>query len=232
MGGMADPEMKYIPIFLTFFLLCHTVSTAQQSAVGTWNCLNLQLNVHRRLSLLTDFNIRNYALFNDLEQGLIRTTLNYQLIPDQLIAGAGATFIHNESYRSGSDRKYISQERRLHQQLQFRHQAGPLFISHRYRFEQRFFSHRQLLRLRYQLSVLAPLNKKELTKGACYATFMNEIFLHTTTPLYDRNRIALGSGYVVSPSLRVDLAMMWQVLETSRRPQTLLTISKTVDFTR
>lgn len=224
--------MKRLPIFITLFLLCHTISTAQRSATGNWNCLNLQMNFSKRIFLFTDLNDRNYALFNDLEQGLLRTTLNYQLIPNQLIAGAGAAFIHNESYRSGSDRKYISQERRLHQQLQFRHQAGPLFISHRYRFEQRFFSNRRLLRLRYQLAVLAPLNKKELSKGTLYATFMNEIFLHTTTPLYDRNRIAFGSGYVVNPSLRVDLALMWQVLETRRRPQTLLTISKTIDFTR
>ena len=230
MGSLADQKMKRT-LLLSGFLLCLTVSQAQKSDIGNWNCLNLQVNFTTRMSLLTDLNIRNYTLFNDLEQGLARTTLNYQLVPNQISIGAGAAFAHNESYRVGSDSKRISEERRLHQQIQFKQQAGPLFINHRYRFEERFFSNRSLLRFRYQISVQVPLNKKEITKGAVYSTFMDEIMLHTTAPIYDRNRIAIGGGYMISKSLRIDLAMMWQILEQSRRPQTLLTISKTLDFT-
>lgn len=217
-------------LLLSGFLLCLTVSQAQKSDIGNWVCFNLQTNFTKRTNLLTDFNIRNYFLFNDLEQGLARTTLNYQLVPNQISLGAGVAFAHNESYRAGIESKRISEERRLHQQIQFKQQAGPLFINHRYRFEERFFSNRSLLRFRYQISVQAPLNKKEITKGTVYASFMDEIMLHTTAPIYDRNRIALGGGYMISKSLRIDLAMMWQILEQSRRPQTLLTISKTIDF--
>ena len=222
--------MKRTLLIFTF-LLCLTVSQAQKSDVGNWVVFNLQTNFTKRINLLSDFNIRNYYLFNDLEKGLIRTTINYHLVPNQIIAGAGAAFVHNEAYSAGSDSKRISEERRLHQQIQFRHTAGPLFITHRYRFEERFFSHRNRLRFRYQLSIQAPLNKKEMTKGAVYTTFMNEVMLHTTAPIYDRNRIALGAGYVINNHLRLDISMMWQILETSRRPQTLLTISKTLDFT-
>lgn len=214
-----------------YFLLCLTVSNAQKSNTGNWNCLNIQLNLTKHINLFTDLNDRNYALFNDLEQGLLRTTLNFQIIPNQFSAGAGVAFIHNEVYRKGEDVKSNFQERRIHQQIQFKHQAGPMFITHRYRFEERFFSNRDLLRFRYQISVITPLNKKEITKGAIYSMFMNEVFLHTTAPIYDRNRVALGGGYVFNNNFRIDLAMMWQILEQSRRPQTLLTIWKTLDFT-
>lgn len=221
--------MKSIRLTL-LFLICLTVSKAQENDVGNWTTLNLQTTFSERAGFVTDINVRNYYLFNDLEQFLARTTFIYQVIPGQMSLGAGATFVHNEAYVKGSENKRIFEERRLHQQWIFRQQTGHLIMSHRYRFEQRFFSDRTRLRMRYQLALQYLLNGKELRKGTWYAGFNNEIMLHTTTPLFDRHRISIGGGYALSPSLRIDLLMMWQILENSRRPQTWLTIYKTIDF--
>lgn len=229
MGCVAGQKMKHT-LILSIFLLLFNVSTAQQNDVGNWSTLNVPVIFSEKASLITDLNVRNYFLFNDLEQLLARTTFVFHVLPEEISIGAGATFVHNEAYTNESESKRIFEERRLHQQIIFRHQTGRLTLQHRYRFEQRFFSQRTRLRMRYQLAMQYLLNGDELKKGVWYGIFNNELMLHTTTPLYDRHRISLGGGYVISPSLRIDLTMMWQILENSRRPQTWMTIHKTLDF--
>lgn len=203
---------------------------AQSSDTGYWLNYNLRLNFTEKIGTHIDLNLRNYEFFHDLEQGLIRGFLYYNIPAQKLQLAAGAAWSHAERFKNEGPSKSVSEERRLHQQVLFNTIYGRVSINHRYRIEERFFSDNSNLRFRYQVNLQLPLNKKSLETGAVYLLIMDEIFLNDISPVFDRNRLLCSTGYVISPLLRVEAGMLWQMYENSHKKQFLFTINQHLNF--
>jgi hypothetical protein len=69
-----------------------------------------------------------------------------------------------------------------------------------------------------------------MQKGALYASLYNEIFLNAKAPVFDRNRIYGGIGYVVNKNFRFELGTMAQVQENNTRSQFQIIVFNNIPY--
>ena len=199
--------------------------------MGAWYTYIGNQKLNDKFNLLSEVQYRNYDLGGDIEQLLLRTGIGRDVgTKANLLLGYAYTY--SESYKNTSDVKLTSVENRIFQQILLKQKEGPFFISHRYRFEERFLNAGFKMRIRYLISVDLPLNKKELVAKAFYLSAFNEIFLNTHSAFFDRDRFFGGMGYFINASFKVELGVMTQVFETHSRPQILLNFINTLPFHR
>ena len=206
-------------LYLIFFsLMFSNIASSQDSNLGNWliyfgnKQLNEKWNIHHEVQY------RNYNAIGDLEQLLLRTGLGYN-IDDNNNVLLGYGYIYSENYLGDTDDKFSVNEHRIYQQYITKQKIGRLALSHRYRFEQRFFEDDFRMRLRYFLSFNLPLKYNQEDDYTWYLSAYNEIFLNTESPVFDRNRLYGGLGYKFSKTLRMELGYMNQFFENSSRDQ-------------
>jgi hypothetical protein len=204
---------------LTFFLLSITVNAqVDQSQTGAWYMYfyNTQFK-DSNFGIQGDVQYRNWDIFGDLEQLLVRSGVTYTPKDSGVMFTLGYANITTGAFgesnaTTGESRIY--QEALISQKL-----GGRFYVAHRFRYEQRFVENQDFrTRYRYNVFLNIPLNKKALVKNAIYTAFYNEIFINgqteigTTNPvqIFDRNRTYLGLGYVLKPGQRVQLGWMNQ----------------------
>ena len=212
--------------FLKIFLTCALISLGSQSFAalpgpyGFWPCYYGSAAITNKWGIWGESQIRMYDYTGDLEQLLLRTAVTYNLGPDnnQQIS-QGYAYIRSEPYNLNTEEKGVTEEHRIYQQLILKQRFSRFYLTHRYRMEERFLQDDFRLRFRYFISGNFCLNKKELGPGTIFLTAYNEIFLHADKPVFDRNRLYAGLGYGISKSLRLEAGNMWQIQETTSRPQ-------------
>jgi len=204
---------------LTFFLLSITVNAqVDQSQTGAWYMYfyNTQFK-DSNFGIQGDVQYRNWDIFGDLEQLLVRSGVTYTPKDSGVMFTLGYANITTGAFgesnaTTGESRIY--QEALISQKL-----GGRFYVAHRFRYEQRFVENQDFrTRYRYNVFLNIPLNKKALVKNAIYTAFYNEIFINgqteigTTNPvqIFDRNRTYLGLGYVLKPGQRLQLGWMNQ----------------------
>jgi hypothetical protein len=147
--------------------------------------------------------LRSGLTFTPKESGIM-FTLGYANITTGQFGESDDTFSENRMY----------QEALMPQKI-----GGRFYVTHRFRYEQRFVEDQDFrTRYRYNLFLNIPLNKKELSPKAIYTAFYNELFINgqtdigdgRTVELFDRNRTYLGMGYVLNPTIRFQLGWMNQ----------------------
>lgn len=142
----------------------------------------------------------------------------------------GYGFIKSKPYIIGTNDKGSIDEHRIYQQYSTKQSFNRVNITHRYRIEERFIEDDFKLRFRYFLSFNIPINKKEMIKNAVYISAYNEVFLSGEKPIFDRNRIYGGLGYVINKNFRVETAIMTQVFENKNRPQFQIALFNNLPF--
>jgi hypothetical protein len=204
---------------LTFFLLSITVNAqVDQSQTGAWYMYfyNTQFK-DSNFGIQGDVQYRNWDIFGDLEQLLVRSGVTYTPKDSGVMFTLGYANITTGAFgesnaTTGESRIY--QEALISQKL-----GGRFYVAHRFRYEQRFVENQDFrTRYRYNVFLNIPLNKKALVKNAIYTAFYNEIFINGQTEIgtpnpvqiFDRNRTYLGLGYVLKPGQRVQLGWMNQ----------------------
>ena len=203
-------------LLIILFLINILPVKSQENDVGNWliyfgnKDLNSKLNWHHEIQH------RNYNLFGELEQLLIRTGLGYDLNGDNNIL-LGYGFIDSRNRIIDSSETLKINEHRIYQQFISKQAIGKINIQHRYRFEQRFIEDDFKLRYRYFLSLRIPLLK---TNKKYYISAYNELFINGTREnIFDRNRIYGGLGYSLNSNIKLELGYMNQVFKTSSRDQ-------------
>ena len=199
--------------------VAHTFSFGQKTDVGNWFMYFGNQKINDKWSFWNEVQYRNFNVAGDLEQLLVRTAVGYNLSENNNIVHLGYAFIHSEPYIAGTNDKRNINENRIYQQFLTRQQFGRVFLSHRYRFEQRFFTDDFKMRGRYFLSLNLPLNHSTMAKNTVYLSAYNEIFLNLKSPVFDRNRLYGAIGYVINPYLRLEVGVMSQIFEKTNRPQ-------------
>lgn len=209
----------YKTLFLTLLMLFSLALRSQESDMGNWFAYFGSYRVADRWSIWLEGQYRNFNFVGDLEQAFVRTALLYDLPKANSQLGAGYGFFHTATYKAGTDEKNYADEHRLYQQFLTRQRFGRVYLSHRYRLEERFLPAGFRARFRYAMIMNFCLNKPEMTKGTVYISAYNELFINTKTPIFDRDRLYGGIGYSVGPNLRFETGLMYQLFEMRKRPQ-------------
>ena len=167
-----------------------------------------------------DYQYRNWDLIGDLEQLLLRSGVTYRPVGADATFTLGYAHIRTGEFGSGQD---IIHESRVYQEVLLPHKVGGRFyLTHRFRFEQRFVEDQNFrTRWRYNLFLNIPLNKRDLSPGAIYLAFYNELFVNgernigndRTVEIFDRNRTYGAIGYSIIKGLRGQVGIMRQATD-------------------
>lgn len=208
--------MKY---GIAFLLLLFTANSfGQDSDLGNWWIYFGNKKLNEKFNLHHEVQYRNYNAIGDLEQLLLRSGMGYNLSENNNNLLLGYGYILSSNYIS-DDEKQDVEEHRIYQQFITKQTFGRVKWQHRYRVEERFIESKFKMRFRYFLSVNVALNKATFDDGTLYLSAYNEVFLASTSPVFDRNRAYGGLGYKISPLARVELGYMNQFFERSGRDQ-------------
>lgn len=204
--------------------------SAQPANSGNWLIWFGNARISQNWSIWNEIQVRQYNVAGDMEQLMLRAAVNYHTKNGVWIS-QGYGRINTWKYIPGSDTKSSFWEHRSYQQLLLRQTYDGVFLTHRYRMEERFFQNKFELRFRYFLSANIPLNLEKMEPGAVYLSAYSEIFLREkrSNDVFDRNRLYGGLGYVLNKDVRLEAAWMEQQFQTSRRGQLQLVVFKTFD---
>jgi hypothetical protein len=216
--------MKRFASLVVLGLLLQMAGYAQTSPTGNWLIYFGNQSFKKDWLWTNEIQHRNYNAFGDLEQLLIRTGIGKNLTPgnNNLLLGVG--YIQSEPYATGTNIKTKQIEWRTYQQFITKQNIGRLYLQHRYRLEERFIPDNFKIRLRYFLGLNIPVSKKEMGAKTWYASMYNEIFMHTTSTLFDRNRVYGAIGYQASPAIKLELGLMQQIQQNKSRTQFQLVV--------
>jgi hypothetical protein len=178
-----------------------------------------------------DIQYRNWNVIGDLEQLLLRGGFNYKPENSNVTFTLGygniTTGVMGESDET-------SMEHRIYQEVLMPHSpAERFFLTHRFRYEQRFVDNQDLrTRYRYALFMNVPLNKNEVTKNAVYLALYNELFINGQREIgndqqvefFDRNRTYLGLGFGLTEKMRVQAGWMKQTTDNWSKGQLQLSL--------
>jgi hypothetical protein len=184
-----------------------------------------------RFGVQGDVQYRNWNLIGDTEQLLLRAGATYNPAGTNVTLTAGVANITTGAL--GEDNNTIN-ENRIYQEVLMPQKVGMrLYFVHRFRYEQRFVENQDFrTRMRYNLFLNIPLNKKEVTKNTLYAAFYNELFINgersigngKQVPFFDRNRFYSGLGYGFTKTTRMQLGYMNQSTEVFSKNQVQLSV--------
>ena len=212
--------MKLKHFLSLFIFLLPFFTTAQDSNLGNWLIYIGNKKINDSWNWHNEVQYRNYNAVGDLEQLLLRTGIGYNLSEDNNNILLGYAFIHSQNYLPNSADKVMVNEHRIFQQFTTKQKLGRVYLSHRYRFEQRFIQNQPFrLRFRYFLSANVPLNNKTMADKTVYLSAYNEIFINTHQSFFDRNRLYGGVGFKLNKLIKFELGYMNQFLNTENRDQ-------------
>ncbi len=217
--------------FCIFLLLFLTVKTnAQNSDIGNWFIYLGNQKINNRFNWHNEVQYRNYNFIGDLEQLLLRTGIGYDLTESNNNVLLGFAYIHSEPYIAGTDEKSQTNEFRIFEQFITKSQFGRVYMTNRYRFEQRFIEDDFKMRLRYFLSLNVPLNKKLMEKNAFYVSAYNEIFINIDPIVFDRDRVYSGFGYCINKNFKVEAGIMTQLFTVGNSTQFQIMVFNNLPF--
>ncbi|RNC87099.1 MAG: DUF2490 domain-containing protein [Winogradskyella sp.] len=210
--------MRYFYSILCCVYMFGVNAQVDQSQTGAWYMYFYNLDFKEsRFGIQGDFQYRDWQGLGDLEQLLLRSGFTYRPKNSNVKFTLGYAHITSGVFGDSDD---TSSESRIYQEALIPQKIGGRFyLTHRFRYEQRFVEDQDFrTRYRYNLFLNVPLNKKELVKKAIYLALYNELFVNgqkdignnQTVEFFDRNRTYLGLGYVLNPKIRFQFGWMNQ----------------------
>ena len=196
------------------------------SDVGAWYQQFTTIGLDDHWSFHLENQYRAYDA-TDLEQSLNRIGLNYYFPDLSLTVTQGYGFIYTDRIVGPtSDDRVSIDEHRTYQQLMYKHDLGSWKITHRGRFEERWFGDDVDLRTRYFIGGDLPLDGGgRMDPGTPYLSLSNELFTNLQGKAFDRDRVYGGVGYVLNESCRVQLGFLRQILPDVSASQNFVTLS-------
>lgn len=189
-------------------LLVSFNSSAQKNreeVLGTWTIVAGSHRVSDRISIPTVALLRHYEILYHYEFFFFRTGISYDFSP-KVCGTIGFARLDSEPFIQSKEAKSAFYQNWLYEELTLKNKLGKFDISHRYRLENRWIetvdgTHLKH-RFRYRLRCLYPLTKK------LYINAFNEVFISLQAPLFNQNRLHLGLGYKVSPSVKLEMGFL------------------------
>jgi hypothetical protein len=181
-------------IILIVSVLIYNYGTAQ---LGTWNIINAKLELSKKWNVFGETQLRSLKYYKNFHYYEIKAGATYRFSKTFSVSAGIGMF---DTYASGGTFKtpMANDETRSWLQLTMSQTERILKFEHRYRAEQRWTSNGFRNRFRYRLSTVLPLNKKKVESKTFYLNAADEIFFTNKAPYFERNRLFLGGGYVLS----------------------------------
>ena len=218
-----------------------TLSSTSSGVFGNISSLNFDNNSGDNVYMTGTYNYNTSGSILFIANLLPTTNTNEAIIKwnDKLKIGfennnnilLGYGFINTQKYLPNSKEKIGTNEHRIFQQFITRQSFNKVFIQHRYRIEERFFSNDFQMRFRYFLGINIPINKPRIEKNAYYLSAYNEIFINAQQNIFDRNRLYGAIGYVFNKNIKMEAGYMAQTVETNNRNQFQIVLFNNIPFT-
>jgi hypothetical protein len=228
---------KYICLLCLLFLSSKTNALAQLNksnpTLGNWTMFFGQVRLTNKIGIHAEAQFRDYKLFNQPEQILLRTGIVYHINTTSNIT-LGYASITNFAFNDERFENPTVNENRIWQQLLMKNNIGKIFFEHRYRVEQRWIksqnSNSYRDRIRYLLRMNIPLNKKTIENNTLYISMYDELFINITSNPFDRNRLFGAVGYQFGNGLNLQLGYMAQTVNISTKHYIQTAVNYTFDL--
>lgn len=206
-------------LYLLLILFSTDSIIAQSNQVGNWIVYlgNQQLN--KKWNIQSDVQFRNYQIFTQPNQLLVRAGLGYNLKEQNHNLLLGFAYVKTNTYDILDQYKNSNTELRVYQQYLYKQKWHQNLLTHRVRLEERFFPHEFALRGRYSFSVNRPFKGNVLGKNIGYWASSNELFVNLHKIEFDRNRFYVGVGYGIVENIRIESGYMLQSQKNITRGQ-------------
>lgn len=219
---------KHLFLYLLFFLTSSSI-VAQDNPLGNWFIYFGNQKINNRWNIQSDFQYRLNQVPGQKSQLLIRGGLGYNLSENNHNVLLGIAYVNTDFTESMINSPALN-EKRLYQQYLYKHQLNDVFVTHRGRFEERFFPSQFGLRARYFISLQKSLNAKLLNKNSIYASIYNELFVDVKQNKFDRNRFYTGLGYAINKDIRIETGYLIQAQKNMTVGQLQFVVYNSLSF--
>lgn len=229
--------MNHSFLFLSLLFFPYALSAqVDEGQLGGWYMYFWNTTIKESpIGFQGDIQYRNWNIAGDLEQLLLRGGITYKPTDTRVKFTLGYGYIATGEFGDGTA---TTQESRIYQEALIPQTIGKrVFLTHRYRYEQRFVEGQDFrTRYRYNLFLNIPFNQADLKKGAIYLALYNELFINgqrdigngRTVQIFDRNRTYGALGYSIGDRLRMQLGYMQQATNSVSKGQIQLSLHQTI----
>ncbi|HEY6502956.1 MAG TPA: DUF2490 domain-containing protein [Chitinophagaceae bacterium] len=219
---------KIFSLSLFQLLLSVFFHLSAQSSFTGWLASFNTFKTGKKTSVHTDVQLRSTDEIKQIQTVLIRPGLNVHL-NKHLTVTAGYAFISNK--RIINTTSGFAPEHRIWEQVLINHKLKSIFVSHRFRLEQRFISKSIVVnneletdgsvyanRFRYFIRNILPFKNEPVFKKGLFAALQNEVFLNfgnTSTvngETFDQNRLYIAVGYRLRATFDLEAGYMNQYI--------------------
>ncbi|SHM63601.1 DUF2490 domain-containing protein [Flavobacterium saccharophilum] len=203
---------------ITAFFVCGMINAQSKTYGQSWNELKFNRTINKKwsgeLNLGSSYSSTESSsnIFQSNIQQSVAVWAHYYLTPRWKLSTSAAYFNNKDVPEIG---QYESPEWRFALQgIYYFHKTGYT-LSTRMRMELRHMKngnndYEDVLRYRQQIKYQQPINSKALRKGVIYAVAFDELFFKsgakvTGESFFDRNRLNVGGGYLITDDFQVEL---------------------------
>lgn len=223
-SGKSMLVLKRTILLLGFISMIHTIAFSQSNDLGTWFVYFGNQKMNAKWNIQSDFQYRDYRFMGQRNQFLARGGLGYNLKPQNHNLLLGYAYIATDTYDESDFKTNTKIENRIYQQYLYKNKLGSASLTHRFRFEERFFTKEFGLRARYFIALQKPLGNKNSTRSTTYFSAYNELFVQINNTQFDRNRLYAGLGFDINQSIKVETGYMIQTQKNITRGQLQLIV--------
>lgn len=201
--------MKRVFLVNLILILSIQIIIAQNFDLGSWNIVNLKLNVNKKWSLFGESQLRSLKFYSNFHYYEYKAGFNYKFHSNATFTlGAGSY----QTYKEGGDfvTPKNNNEFRIWPQIVLFQSLGKLKIEQRYRTELRFTSNGYRNRFRYRLGLAYPFGKERNNYKPYQVSANNEIFFTDNEPYFERNRMQFAFNYKPSKSTTLQVGYLHQ----------------------
>ncbi len=182
---------------------------AQDSTLGSWNILHMDVKFNDNWSMFVEGQIRSLRFYDHFHYYEYKGALVYDLQENSTLA---LGFGQYRTYSEGGTfvEPIRSDELRLWPQFTLNQKIKRLKIEHRYRAEFRFTNNGYRNRFRLRFGVSHPLLEKHIKSGKLSIRANNELFFTNRAPYFERNRSQIHFAYQLNSSIEFQLGYLHQ----------------------
>lgn len=224
-----------VSISFILFIPKSAFSQVDEDKLGAWYIYAFNTTIKESLwGIQGDIQYRNWNMGGDLQQLLLRGGISYKPKNTNVKLTLGYGNVTSGEYGTGTS---TTTGNRIYQEAIFPVKFGNrIYTNHRFRYEQRFVQNQDFrTRYRYNLFVNIPINRSEMVDKTVYLALYNELFINgqrnignnNTVEIFDRNRLYIGLGYLITKKLKVQFAIMKQNTDNLGKNQLQFSFNQT-----
>ena len=228
-----------VGLFICFLISIPSFSQSSSAVVNQpaeWSAVTTSIKLTKKIAIYTDAHFRYVENFQPM-QNQFRIGAEYFVSNKLSVMPVAFVYVRNFIYGKQPTR-FENNERRIFQQVIYKHASGRFAFNHRFRIEERFIQFHsvnasgqvvdegftnQQVRLRYRGTITYPLNSTAIKAGTLFAAVYDEIFISrgskVTYEKPDQNRFFAGLGYQFTKDISLQTGFFYQILIKSNGAQ-------------